>query len=89
MSLPTFLRDTLGYILQPFTSEALGIQGTVAFYLVLVICPALLYRYITSSLSRQSSPVLSTHLKPMPDVRVSKILVHPIKVSALRNPLIS
>ncbi|KAJ7665432.1 MOSC N-terminal beta barrel domain-containing protein [Mycena polygramma] len=48
-----------------------------SFSLLLIICPLVLYHYLSSRFgpSRPSSGRLTT----MPDVRVSKILVHPIK----------
>ncbi|KAJ7492265.1 MOSC N-terminal beta barrel domain-containing protein [Mycena latifolia] len=49
--------------------------GSTSAYLCLVICPAvLLYRYIRFELARPLSGGLT-----MPNVRVSKILVHPVK----------
>ncbi|KAJ7150381.1 MOSC N-terminal beta barrel domain-containing protein [Mycena filopes] len=60
-------------------APANGILSTTSFfYLVLVICPLFLYRYYLSSRPPMTSRPLST-LTVMADVRVSKILVHPIK----------
>ncbi|KAJ7024408.1 MOSC N-terminal beta barrel domain-containing protein [Mycena alexandri] len=55
-----------------------GMLSTTLFYLVLVICPLFLYRYLSPRTLLASHPSPSS-LTDMAGVRVSKILVHPIK----------